>query len=381
MRPGQVRILRNSRMTRCGILDAGKGRAAAAAAALAALILEKKAAGAVLVQKVSADGLNAPHALVSDPSGLAGASPFHPLMPVNAGGLVSEITGVKPPNAPIAAFLRPCESRALVELAKLKQASLESVIIIGFDCPGTRDLREFKGAIKDPDAELAERMSAGTSGLRAACAVCPYPVPQHADLKIRLFGAGSGGVPVEAATEKGAKFLESLGMPSVALPAGLEEAAARATASRNEERKKRFAAVLAAAKGPSGLAAYFSKCIRCQNCRRVCPVCYCRECFFDSPTFDTEGDKFLNRAKSRSALRLPADTLLFHLTRMNHMAASCVNCGMCTQACPSGIDVGSLFSAVGDSVQALFGYKPGLSMDHEIPFKTFREDELEAFGN
>ncbi|MCU0722548.1 MAG: 4Fe-4S dicluster domain-containing protein, partial [Planctomycetes bacterium] len=140
------------------------------------------------------------------------------------------------------------------------------------------------------------------------------------------------------------------------------------------------AAVLAKAKGKDGILAFLQRCLGCHNCRTVCPVCYCKECFFDSPTFEIEASKFLGWAEARGALRLPADTLLFHLTRANHMAHSCVACGMCTQACPSGIEVGALFSALGRRVQALFQYEPGKSLGDEIPLSTFREDELQVFG-
>ncbi len=368
-------------MARFGMLGTGKAGARGAISAFAAAVLEKKAAGAVIIQRAAASGLNVPHAAVAGVAGLAGADPLAPVMPANAGGIIAEMTGVKAPAEGVVAFLRPCESRALVELVKLKQASLDNLTVVSFDCPGTEDLGDYKGPPADPEKDLRQRLAGGAANLRPACAVCAMPSPQFADLKLWLFGTDVGsGIPVEACTEKGSKLLDALGIPAAAQPAGREEAVAKAAAARTAARKERFASLLAGAKGPAGMVNFFAKCVRCQNCRRVCPVCYCRECFFDSPTFDTEADKFLGRAKARGAIRLPGDTLLFHLTRMNHMAASCVNCGMCSQACPSGIDVGALFSAVGDEVQAVFGYKPGVSLDHEIPFKTFREDELEAFG-
>ena len=74
--------------------------------------------------------------------------------------------------------------------------------------------------------------------------------------------------------------------------------------------------------------------------------------------------------------RLPADTVLFHLTRLNHMSTSCVGCGMCTGACPSEIPVGQIFRAVAHKTQAIFDYEPGRSVDDPLPVTTFREDEL-----
>jgi formate dehydrogenase subunit beta len=76
-------------------------------------------------------------------------------------------------------------------------------------------------------------------------------------------------------------------------------------------------------------------------------------------------------------VRLPADTLLFHLTRLNHMVTSCMGCGLCESACPSDLPVARVFQAVGEKVQAIFDYVPGRDEDEQIPISTFREDELE----
>ena len=121
----------------------------------------------------------------------------------------------------------------------------------------------------------------------------------------------------------------------------------------------------------------FAPCINCHNCRTVCPLCYCKECFFDSPTFEMEAEKYLGWAERRGAVRMPTDTLLFHLTRMNHMAISCVGCGMCQEACPNDIPVASIFRLVSLRVQQIFDYLPGRSLDEELPLATFREDELQ----
>jgi hypothetical protein len=53
---------------------------------------------------------------------------------------------------------------------------------------------------------------------------------------------------------------------------------------------------------------------------------------------------------------------------------------MCTEACPAGIEVGTVFRAVGEKVQALFGYHPGRSLEEAAPVQEFREDELKDLG-
>ena len=74
------------------------------------------------------------------------------------------------------------------------------------------------------------------------------------------------------------------------------------------------------------------------------------------------------------------DTILFQMTRMNHMSASCVSCGMCTSACPSEIPVGMIFSAVGESVQGAFEYVPGRDVTEQLPLITFQPNEWTEVG-
>ncbi|MCJ7708858.1 MAG: hypothetical protein MUO38_14730, partial [Anaerolineales bacterium] len=65
-------------------------------------------------------------ALVTDPERARLANPLAPVMPINSARAVSALTGKQAP-ARIGAVLRPCEIRALVELVKLQQATLEGV--------------------------------------------------------------------------------------------------------------------------------------------------------------------------------------------------------------------------------------------------------------
>ena len=73
---------------------------------------------------------------------------------------------------------------------------------------------------------------------------------------------------------------------------------------------------------------------------------------------------------------MPPDKLLFHLTRMSHVATSCVACGQCEAACPSGVPLGRIYQKISRAAQQVLEYEAGRSLEEELPLTTFREEEL-----
>jgi formate dehydrogenase subunit beta len=209
-------------------------------------------------------------------------------------------------------------------------------------------------------------------------------VPLTADLTIGLVGVAlDKGLLLQANTEEGEQILEKLGLTGETdneMAKKREAAVSQLLAGIKEKRQKFFDQTKTEVGGLENLSTVFAPCIKCHNCKTVCPVCYCRECFFDSPTFDLEADRYLGLAEKRGAIRMPVDTLFFHLTRMTHMGASCVGCGCCEEACPNGIPLLKIFQLTGDRVQKLFDYIPGRSLEDELPPAAFREDELQWIG-
>lgn len=333
------------------------------------------------------DGGTITPALVTDPARLNQANPFMPIMPINGARAISALTGKHVP-AQLGVVLRSCEIRALVELVKLQQATLEGVTLIGVDCPGTYELTEYIEKQREGHINLTEYLAAAKEGrepifeglaLRQACQMCTQPVPEHTTIHLHLFGAETNQeIPVTLEDEIAAK----LEMSEVADANSAERQAVveRLISARSQVREKELAATHAQLTSNGGLSELFATCIRCHNCMTVCPICYCKTCLFKTASFDHEPDFYLNAARRKGALRMLSDTLLFHMTRMNHMSTSCVNCGMCTSACPSDIPVGAIFSAVGSQVQAVFDYQPGRDVDEPLPLITFQEHEWDEVG-
>jgi formate dehydrogenase subunit beta len=359
----------------------------AAVRRLLAALLESGAVGAVLVPMAQPRGGHLTHALVSDPALLSRAWPLAPAMPVNAARLVAQLSS-QPPDAPIAAVLRPCEERALVELVKLRQASLERIYPVVFDCPGACTESELARLAEAPDGidgatamvlAAAHEPEAPGPELRAGCTICdrfgPGPV---ADVALELFGHPDWiGVGLSDRLA-GAIDLEALGLEHAGDDGDTAVTSAKLLQVRSRARERALERLDAMrAEGVEGLLEAISGCVRCGNCQRACPICFCRRCTFETQTFEHEPEHYLGLARRLGATRMPGDALLFHLTRLAHVALSCASCGACEAACPRGIELTGLFVHVGRRVRGPFDYEPGRSLEEELPLATFEREELE----
>jgi formate dehydrogenase subunit beta len=319
-------------------------------------------------------------ALVADPALLDEANPLAPVMGLNAARLAGKVS-IREPRGRIGVVLRPCELRALVELVKLQQASLDDLVTIGVDCVGTYDVPlylEKRAEIGDRRlwSELYYNLQSPISSLRDACQMCERPHVEAADITLELFGADLDlGIPVILTEE----IAEKLAPTSAKGHSQRDEIIKQVAAVRTEVRDTRFAEMQQQLE-EEGIEGVLAACVRCHNCMTVCPICYCKTCLFKSPPFDHEPMQYLNWARRKGAYRLPADTMLFHLTRLNHMVLSCVGCGMCTSNCPADLPVGRVFRTIGQQVQETFDYTPGHNVDDPLPLITFREDEWMEVG-
>jgi len=374
-------------MTKSVTLEVKDGKIRQAVNAFLKDLLEKKAVEAILVPLAHPANNNVVQSLVTNASFLELADVFAPVLPVISARIVSAMTRLTPVSKKTAVVMRPCEIRALLELVKLKQASLENMVVIGIDCPGAypvKDYPDFIAGSTSDDFVIAAWQGKEDTGLRAGCQICEYPSPLSADITIGMTGIDRDkNILLLADTEQGEEILKAL---EYEIETDSEPAKKRATAvsallaDMKTIRDKFFEEAKDRVNGIENLSVLFGPCIKCHNCKTVCPVCYCRECFFDSPTFELESEKYLGQAEKKGAIRMPTDTLLFHLTRMTHMVTSCVGCGACEEACPNGIPLLTLFQLTGSNSQKLFNYIPGRSLEDELPPTTYRENELEWVG-
>lgn len=321
--------------------------------------------------------------ITSDSKEIDNFEPLAPVMPVQAARVISNIKFTESKEN-IVCFIKPCELRASIELIKLKQIMPEGLIFISYDCGGAINVSDFKESIinsKNPVDELKDQykkfedFTVTEKKARFACTICDKFIPTLCDIRVRAFGEPT---VLEAVTEKGLELLKTLGF-------SIEESdlvdydnkIAAIGEKRKEKRDKERKLFKEEVKSLESLTKELSTCIRCHNCMINCPLDYCKECIFRTPVFDHPVENYQLWLNRKGTVKLPTDTLLFHLTRLNHMSSSCVSCGCCESACPSGIKISRIFMFLGEEVQKIFDYVPGRSLEEELPVATFREKELE----
>jgi formate dehydrogenase subunit beta len=364
-------------------LDMNNGDRVAAIRGFLQQQLTQQAVAAVLVtQHLPGKSMVMP-TLVTAAERLDGADPLAPCFPINAARIASRLAR-KPMGARWAAVLRPCEIRAFIELVKLKQARTEDVVLISFDCLGAFQNKDFlRFAGPDSAAATPEFLKRALAGerfdpdLAPACRACEFPVPPHSDIHIGLLGADENGpLTVEGRSPAGRELIAAAGLAGFEAPAHWKSAVNALAAQRAAYRDEMFSRTEAAIGGIDQAGVYFGNCINCYNCRVACPVCYCKECVFVTDVFNHEPSQYLQWAGRQGVLKMPTDTLFYHLTRLAHMSTACVGCGQCSNACPNEIPVMEVFRTVSRYTQEAFGYEAGRSLEEAPPLSLFKESEF-----
>jgi formate dehydrogenase subunit beta len=355
-----------------------------AARDLLARLLGSGSLAAALVPMESTGGSRIEPCLVTSEGSLEKARPFAPYFFGNRALAASRLTRLGEMPGLTAVLLRPCETRSLVELKKLRQVSDENLVTICLDCAGTlpaADYRKKKAAGFEFHAPLSKAFREGRDleGAREACSICLHPsLETEVDIAAGLFGL-DGGVLFIPVSRRGEELLGRLQLPEARLEDmnSRREAIEKLKAGRRRRREEWLADLPFREGGAAALAKHFDACEQCRACSEICPVCYCKQCAFKLAAMETEPENSFLRALGMKKIPVPFSALFFHLGRMTHMAHACTGCGACTEACPAGVEVARAFIAAGSDVQKLFGYEPGRSREEKPPLTVFNEDEFE----
>jgi ferredoxin len=217
-----------------------------------------------------------------------------------------------------AVVVKGCDARAVAALLRESQIQREDVVIIGVRCGGV---------LADP----SRRVDLTAENVSERCSGCEAREPGLAD---HLVGEMPPPPPGERSRETRIEELEAM----------------------------------SAAERSAFWQAEFSRCVRCNACRQVCPLCTCDRCVADK----TQPQWIEQSAHERGIFA-------WQLTRALHHAGRCADCGECARVCPAGIPLGLLNRQAARIVERRFGYRATDDPSIPAPIGAFRSDDGQEF--
>ncbi|TKJ19345.1 MAG: hypothetical protein CEE43_15660 [Promethearchaeota archaeon Loki_b32] len=276
-------------------------------------------------------------------------------------------------NEKVGLIVRPCDTRALIELAKIKQVNLDNLFIIGIEDRGMmpkagREMRSNKDVdptkiVKEKvgDKGLIVKMEDGSTkelNLTVAenCLRCYRKIPVIADLTVSDLGIpiDSDEIILKVYSDKGSEILDKSGIKKKTLPDKEKKAHSTKFNEIIEKAKEKRAKDLEEWEKLSqeDKIAELLKCTACGICIRGCPVCYCVDCILTKKKKDKN-----------------IDNVTYHLTRIAHDADRCIECGNCSNNCPQNLPLSLYFQSLNEAFKEKFDYEPGISLE-DIPFRS-----------
>lgn len=217
-----------------------------------------------------------------------------------------------------AIVVKPCDARAAAGLLRENQVKREDVILIGVRCGGVKADPGDNGPLTEENVSVR-------------CSGCEAREPRLADY---LVGEEKHAPPADPKKAESIAALEAMSH-------------AERWAFWQEQ---------------------FARCVRCNACREVCPLCTCERCV---------ADKTMPQWIDSSAH--PAAIFAWQLTRAQHHAGRCAACGECARVCPADIPLGLLNREVARIVERRFGYKLNDDPEAPEPLGVFSSQDPQEF--
>jgi len=343
--------------------------------------LEKGDFDAVLIPVKVPSGDSYSWILCQDISLVDDANPVAPIMPVQGAKALKSFTRKGEGELKVAVVMRPCEVRASIELTKLNQVHLDNIIIISYDCPGAIPYSDYLGNPQESEKQFQKILTGkhfNSDIVKPVCQICDQFSLPASDLHFSLLGSVDKSVLLISNSDKGRTILDNLKLQYIEDLSVWQNQITEIKEKRAQKRKDVFKEIQPLIDGFDNLQAFFANCIGCHNCQSACPICYCRQCYFDSEVAKNTREVVQNMAEKQGCISFPEDLIMFHVGRMSHMSLSCVSCGQCTDVCPVSIPVASLFSYVADNTQPAFEYVAGLGAGEALPLRDFKLSEIDS---
>jgi formate dehydrogenase subunit beta len=253
---------------------------------------------------------------------------------------------------------------------------LDNLILIGIDCLGVSPLAEWVTDFEYVEEIFSDHSDVNReSHLRPVCRMCQhFSMTEVEDLHVGTV-VGKHDLLLIPGSSQGIDMLNQLSLPMNQEILDWKDSVTSLAEVRYKSRQQIFDKLRLTDKTNGNYLSLFNSCINCYNCMRVCPICYCRQCLFESNITKLPFDDYLMRAELTGASALPPDVTFFHTGRMSHMAVSCVSCGACEDACPMSIPVAQIFTLVGEALQKEFDYIPGQNLSEPLPLLAYLEQD------
>ena len=241
-------------------------------------------------------------------------------------------------------FLKPCDTYSYNQLIKEHRVDREKAYIIGVGCKGKLDVEKIKALGIKGIEEITENGDTLEIKTIYGDKTCKF----EEAVITRCFGC------------KGTEHLiydELIGadVQLAFTPVDRFEEVRKLEAMSSEERFAFWQGEL-------------SKCIRCNACRNVCPVCSCNKCVFDSDKFDS----------AQKANTDAFEEQMFHIIRAWHVAGRCTDCGECSRVCPQGIPLHLLNRRMIKDINEFYGeYQAGADTETKGPLTNFTFEDVE----
>jgi formate dehydrogenase subunit beta len=305
---------------------------------------------------------------VTELSAIAGINPFKPLMEANLAKFIPEVLQ-EHPHAQIGALLRPCEMRALIEMAKHASLDLDNLLTISVDCLGTLPADEYQWRLErltkntlseeNHPAKFGDRLAhealkfARHGGImhyrfRPACQVCRSPAAQNADINVHVLGLPVRQAMLVSSSDLGISEKLHLDQITDGLADDLLIAQHERTLSKMNERHQRtmerlkesIAHLLPA--DVDAVIQLLENCTECRSCLEACPICSVVK-----PMRNEQGH--------------------YDHSSVFRWLISCAGCGMCEQSCPSQLPIAAFFAHIRQQLAEEWQYVSGRSVDEPLP--------------
>jgi formate dehydrogenase subunit beta len=271
---------------------------------------------------------------------------------------------------------RPCDQRAIVELAKRLQVKKENIFLIETEDVGIVSVKEFGQWAKKNEFDVntiqkavltAEKVILFLDGgekrelevgseikIQANCTRCSRKRALYADIVISTVGVDpdSDLLYIAPATQRGADVLAKASIDLTPL-----------TDEQKEQHTTEMDAMIAAAKAQlkkdleewralpqAKKLERLNKCSMCGMCINACPVCFCKDCV-------------LQKKRKEGTI----DNIAYQVTRVTHVGDSCIMCGRCALICPMNLPLDLYFATMNDFTCEEFNYEPGMEPDKPYP--------------